>query len=150
MMNDELQVKDLGNLAPIMNVVSIAGYLNPKLVSDEAVEAIAQSTGTPPELVECVVEAVDEVNNLMDAGKEPETLIKNFSDAMQILSKQCMKLSFAKPVIMNSVGIANLVSALHEEDIAGFSSSDLASQISTFVPVNFDNLNHAISYAKPI
>lgn len=150
MNNDILQntQEEFGNLAPLMNVVSIAGYLNPKLVDEETVSAIARSTGTPEDLVECIVEAVDDVNDMIGNGKDEEVVLKNFSQAMTYLGSCFQNFQFQQPKKCGPVGLAKITFALNEEVVNNFSAEGLATEIATFVPVNFENVLSAIETVK--
>lgn len=140
--------EDFGNLAPLMNVVSIAGYLNPKLVDEDTIATIANTTGTPPDLVECIVDAVDEVNEMIGNGEDEEKVLKNFSRAMSYMGSCCQGTTFRQPQACGPFGLSKIAFALNEEVVANFSSEDLASYVSTFVPVNFESAIAAFDTVK--
>lgn len=147
-MNFDQNQETFGNLAPLMNVVSIAGYLNPKLVDEDTVATIAKSTGTPEGLVECIVEAVDDVNTMIGNGEDQEKVLKNFSSAMEYLGSCCQKIQFHQPQPCNPYGISKIAFALHQEDVVNFDTGDLADAICSFVPANFDNMYAAVDAVK--
>ena len=146
-MNIETQ-SEFGNLAPVIDVVNIAGCLNPKLVDDETVEVIAESTGTSPDLVQCVVEAVDEVNSLIGDGEDPDEVIKNFSNFINDISDKYVNTNFSQSKELSAYGISKVVFAMHDEDLKQFDASTLTDYVTSFVPANFDLMKSAIESAQ--
>ncbi|MCQ2209198.1 MAG: hypothetical protein MJZ34_02790 [Paludibacteraceae bacterium] len=118
---DDIHTEAFDNVAPILNVASIASYLDPNLVDSNTIEAIAERTGTPTDLVESMVEAVSEVKDLLSQeNTDKQAVQQQFSRFVKQLGRELGRVPERRH-FSNPVATAEILHAVSTDCIQNFS-----------------------------